>query len=447
MLTFTAGITKESIVDVEGTVVVVKDKIESTTQHSVELQITKIFVISASVANLPLQLEDASRPSSVFKQQDAELKKIDSEITRLQSEVQGKEESEEGKKIVAEIEKLTKQKAETAKYVKVKRETRLDNRVIELRTQANQAIFRLQSATCQLFREFLLQQSFTEIHSPKLVGAASEGGANVFKVSYFNTNAYLAQSPQLYKQMAICADMERVFEIAPVFRAELSFTHRHLTEFVGLDLEMAFKEHYYEVLDIIEGVFLYIFNGFETRFAKELEIIKTQYPFEPFKYNKEKTLRLKYTEGIKMLQDAGEKISETDDISTPQEKLLGKLVRAKYDTDFYVLDKFPTAIRPFYTMPDPQDPKFSNSYDFFIRGEEIMSGAQRVHDPQLLEQRAKECGVGYDGIKDYVEAFKYGAPPHAGGGVGMERVVMLYLGLKNIRQTSLFPRDPQRLTP
>jgi aspartyl/asparaginyl-tRNA synthetase len=148
-----------------------------------------------------------------------------------------------------------------------------------------------------------------------------------------------------------------------------------------------------------------------------------------------------------LLQEAGEKIGETDDINTTQEKLLGKLVRAKYDTDFYVLDKFPTAIRPFYTMPDPQDPKFSNSYDIFIRGEEIMSGAQRVHDPQMLEQRAKECGVGLEGIKDYINAFKFGAPPHAGGGVGMERVVMLYLGLKNIRQTSMFPRDPQRLAP
>jgi len=140
-------------------------------------------------------------------------------------------------------------------------------------------------------------------------------------------------------------------------------------------------------------------------------------------------------------------MKDLEDLSTKTEKVLGKLVKAKYDTDFFILDKFPKEVRPFYTMPDPNHPDYTNSYDFFLRGEEIMSGAQRIHDPALLQQRAKEKGVGIEGIKDYVNAFKYGAPPHAGGGIGLERVVMLYLGLNNIRMTSMFPRDPHRLAP
>ena len=152
--------------------------------------------------------------------------------------------------------------------------TRLNNRVIDLRTVTSHAIFRIQSGACELFREFLLSKDFVEIHTPKLLAAASEGGANVFQVTYFDRKAYLAQSPQLYKQMLITSDFDRVFEIAPVFRAEKSYTHRHLTEFVGLDLEMVFEEHYHEVLELIEEMFMFIFKGFEERFAKEIETVR-----------------------------------------------------------------------------------------------------------------------------------------------------------------------------
>jgi aspartyl/asparaginyl-tRNA synthetase len=148
-----------------------------------------------------------------------------------------------------------------------------------------------------------------------------------------------------------------------------------------------------------------------------------------------------------MLREAGIEIGDFDDLSTESERVLGQLVKQKYSTDFYILDKFPLAVRPFYTMPDPQKPGYSNSYDFFIRGEEILSGAQRIHDAQYLEERAREHGVSIETIQPYLDAFKYGAPPHAGGGIGLERVVMLYLNLGNIRKTSLFPRDPRRLEP
>jgi len=328
----------------------------------------------------------------------------------------------------------------------VNQDTKLDNRIIDLRTTTNQAIYKLQAAVCRLFREHLNGKGFNEIHTPKIISAASEGGANVFKVSYFKGSAYLAQSPQLYKQMCIAADFDRVYTIGGVFRAEDSNTHRHLTEFVGLDLEMAFKEHYHEVVQTIGDLFIHIFKGLRDEYQTEIETVNKQFPSEPFKFL-EPALVLKFPDAIKMLREAGVEIADDEDLSTPNEKFLGKLVRAKYDTDFYILDKYPLAVRPFYTMPDPENIMYSNSYDMFMRGEEILSGAQRIHDPEYLTERVKACGVNPEDIKSYIDSFRYGCPPHAGGGIGLERVLMLYLALGNVRKTSMFPRDPKRVTP
>ncbi|CAO3628087.1 unnamed protein product [Cunninghamella blakesleeana] len=409
MVKFCCGIPTESIVLIEATIVKPAEEIKSCTISDAELNINKIHIVSEVKERLAFSIEEASR--------------------------QGNEKENE-----AEDED------ETNKVAGIHLKTRLDNRVLDLRTTTNNAIFRLQSAVCLLFREFLVQRQFMEIHTPKLIGTASEGGSNVFKVSYFKQSAFLAQSPQLYKQMCIAADFGRVFEIAPVFRAEDSNTHRHMTEFMGLDMEMAFEEHYHEVLDVLDELFVYIFTNLKERFATEIEAVKRQYPFEDFEFLP-KTLRLSFAEGIQMLRDAGVEIGDYEDLSTANEKFLGKLVKEKYHTDFYILDKFPLAVRPFYTMPDPKNPEYSNSYDFFMRGEEILSGAQRIHDPDFLEERAKVHGVDLSTIQPYIEAFKIGAPPHAGGGIGLERVVMLYLALGNIRRTSLFPRDPKRLSP
>lgn len=246
--------------------------------------------------------------------------------------------------------------------------------------------------------------------------------------------------------MCICADFEKVFCIGPVFRAEDSNTHRHLTEFVGLDIEMAFNYHYHEVVEEIADTLVQIFKGLQERFQTEIQTVSKQFPCEPFKFL-EPTLRLEYCEALAMLREAGVEMDDEEDLSTPNEKLLGRLVKEKYDTDFYVLDKYPLAVRPFYTMPDPRNPKQSNSYDMFMRGEEILSGAQRIHDPQLLTERALHHGIDLEKIKAYIDSFRFGAPPHAGGGIGLERVTMLFLGLHNVRQTSMFPRDPKRLTP
>ncbi|BFZ64666.1 aspartate--tRNA ligase dps1 [Saitoella coloradoensis] len=402
MIKWTGSINLESIVLVHGIVKKTAETIKSTSVQDAEVHVSKIYVMSEAAPQLPFQLEDAQRSDEA---------------------------------------------ADELGLPKVGLDTRLNNRVVDLRTTTNQSIFRISSGICQLFKEYLLSQNFVEIHTPKIIAAASEGGANVFKMNYFKGNAYLAQSPQLYKQMLIAADYERVFEIAPVFRAEDSNTPRHMTEFIGLDFEMAFEEHYHEAVDVIEGLFLAIFRGLKERFSAEIATIRKQFPNVEDFLLPETPVRLTFKEGIQLLNDNGVDASPLEDLSTEHEKTLGALVREKYKTDFYILDKFPLAVRPFYTMPDPNDPEYSNSYDAFMRGQEILSGAQRIHDPAYLAQRIQEMGVDPSTLQDYIDAFKYGAPPHAGGGIGLERVIFLYLGLENIRRASLFPRDPKRLTP
>lgn len=399
-----SSLTLESVVDIFGEVCDPGMAITGATQQ-VEIHLQKIFCINKAQANLPFQLKDANRPET-----DAE---------------------EEG-------------------AIRVGQEVRLDNRVLDLRTLANQAIMRISSYVCFLFRESLGKKGFIEVHTPKLVGGTSEGGSNVFKLEYFGRPACLAQSPQLYKQMAISSDLDRVFEIGHVFRAENSNTNRHLCEFVGLDLEMAFKEHYFEVTDILEQLFLDIFNGLNKHCVAEIEAVHRQYPARPFCVPS-KVHRFDFAEAVQMLREA--KIGEIpDDISafdfsTEQEKALGRIIYDKYKVDFYYIINYPLKVRPFYTMPNPADDTLSNSYDFFMRGEEILSGAQRIHDPALLAKRATECGIDVATIQDYINAFSFGAFPHAGAGVGLERVVMLFLGLNNIRKSSMFPRDPKRLYP
>ncbi|KAJ0408726.1 hypothetical protein P43SY_001950 [Pythium insidiosum] len=404
MIKFAGSIPKESVVDAFVTATLAHQPVLSTTQKDVELTVQKLFIVSKATPELPFQIEDAMRPDALVK-------------------------------------------AEGSTYVDVGIDTRLNTRVLDLRTPANQAIMRIQSGVGRLFREFLDQRGFVEIHTPKLIGGASESGANCFTLKYFDQDACLAQSPQLYKQMACaCSGLERVYEIGPVFRAENSNTHRHMCEFTGLDFEMVIQEHYHEVLEVFSDLFIYIFENLEKRFARELALVNEQHPFEPLKFRKP-SLILSYEEGVEMLRAAGVEQGLEEDLSTANEKTLGRLVKEKYDTDFYILDRFPLAVRPFYTMPDPKDPRWSNSYDLFIRGEEIVSGAQRVHDAALLNDRIDKFGIPKEGLKAYIDAFKFGALPHGGGGIGLERVVMLYLGLGNIRKASMFPRDPRRLFP
>ncbi|XP_075479004.1 LOW QUALITY PROTEIN: aspartate--tRNA ligase 2, cytoplasmic-like [Primulina tabacum] len=298
----------------------------------------------------------------------------------------------------------------------------------------------------KIFRQFLLSEGFVGIHTPKLIAGSSEGGSAVFRLNYKGTPACLAQSPQLHKQMPICSDFGRVFEIGPVFRAEDSFTHRHLCEFTGLDVEMEIKEHYSEVMDIVDRLFVAMFDCLNEHCSKELEAINKQYPFEKLKYLRN-TLRLTFEEGVQLLKEAGVEIDPLGDLNSESERELGQLVLENYGTECYILHCYPLSVRPFYMMPCYDDPSYSNSFDVFIRGEEIISGAQRVHVPEYLSERAQACGIDVKTISTYIDSFRYGAPPHGGFGVGLERVVMLFCALNNIRKTSLFPRDPQRIAP
>ena len=415
MVTYSGKIPKESIIEIVATVTCPDKPIDGCSQSAVELAVKEIWCVNKSAPILPFQIEDASR---LVLDQEAEMGKG------------GAEETKEGEN----------------KMPVVQQDVRLNNRIIDLRVPTNQAIFRLQSGVCQIYREFMLNNDFVEIHTPKLIGGASEGGANIFTFKYFEQDACLAQSPQLYKQMALCGDLQRVFEIGPVFRAENSNTNRHLCEFTGLDMEMEFKDHYFEVLDIIGELMVYMVNNLKSRFSRELSIINDQYPFEEFKIA-DPVVKISFKEGVAMLTEAGVEQDPLEDLETATEKALGKLVREKYDTDFYMLYGYPVNARPFYTMVDPNDPNYTNSYDFFMRGEEITSGAQRIHDPAMLKERAQACGIDPVTLKDYIESFKYGAPMHAGAGFGLERIVKFFCGLHNIRKTSMFPRDPQRLHP
>ena len=402
------SVTKESVVDLECRISKVPKKIESVTVGDVELVIVKAHVISMAAPLLPFALEDAARSDAIYDEQDrAEAAAIASGGA-----------------------------APERKFPRINPDLRLDSRWLDLRTPANQAIMGLSSAVCTLFREHLLKDGFIEIQTPKLLGGASEGGSSVFNLKYFGADCCLAQSPQLYKQMAVaCSDLERVFEIGPVFRAENSNTHRHLCEFHGLDMEMVISEHYFEVLDVFSELFIFIFDGLNARFRPEIEAVRAQHPFEDLQYTRP-SLRITYAEGIALLKAAGVEINDGDDFSTVQERALGAIVKQKYGTDFFMMDKYPAAIRPFYTMPCPENPLLSNSYDFFIRGEEILSGAQRVHDADMLAAAAEAKGTSVSTIQSYVDSFRHGALPHGGGGVGLERVVMLFLGLGNIRKVS-----------
>ncbi|KAH6831240.1 Class II aminoacyl-tRNA and biotin synthetases superfamily protein [Perilla frutescens var. hirtella] len=405
MVKFATSLSRESIVDIEGVVSVPSQPITGASQQ-VEIQVRKLYCVNRAVPTLPIIIEDAAR-----------------------SEVEIEKALEAGEQLV-----------------RVNQDTRLNFRVLDMRTPANQGIFRVQCQVENIFRQFLLAEGFVGIHTPKLIAGSSEGGAAVFRLDYKGTPACLAQSPQLHKQMSICGDFSRVFEIGPVFRAEDSFTHRHLCEFTGLDVEMEIKEHYSEVMDIVDRLFVEMFDSLNEKCAKELEAINTQYPFEKLKYLR-KTLRLTFEEGVQMLKEAGIEIDPFGDLNTETERKLGQLVLEKYGTEFYILHRYPLAIRPFYTMPSHDNPKYSNSFDVFIRGEEIISGAQRVHVPEFLTERAQACGIEVKTISTYIDSFRYGAPPHGGFGVGLERVVMLFCALNNIRKTSLFPRDPQRIVP
>jgi len=317
-------------------------------------------------------------------------------------------------------------------------ETRLDNRFIDLRKQEIQAIFKIRNSVISAAHDYLRKENFIEVHTPKIIASSSEGGTDVFKLKYFEKEAFLAQSPQLYKQTLMATGFDRVYEIAWYFRAEEHNTRRHLNESTAIDLEMAFINSEEDVMNVLEHL---VFNMWKTASESkdELEILKKKIlvPKLPFK-------RVNYDDAIKKLNKHDCKIEWGADLGSEEEKLLGDIMK-KDGQEFYFITKYPIEAKPFYTMPEGD--KYSRGFDLECKGVELASGSQRINDAELLKKRIKECNLNPKDFESYLKAFHYGMPPHGGFGFGIERFLMELLDIKNIRECILFPRDRTRLTP
>ena len=319
--------------------------------------------------------------------------------------------------------------------------TVLDLRPVSMRNPKERAIFKIQEGIARGFREFLMQQCFTEIRSPKINFAGAEGGTNVFKLDYFGKTVYLAQSPQLYKQ-ALVGVYQRVFEIAPVFRAEHHDTSRHLNEYTSMDLEMGFIDSFEDIMNMETGVLKYIMQLLKTDYAKEIALLKADIPeitaIPCIKFMDAKELIMKKF-----------KYQPTDmkDFDPTEEELIGKYAKKELNSDFIFVTHYPSKKRPFYTMDDPNDPEYTLSFDLLFRGLEITSGGQRIHDYNEQVAKMQKMGMNPELFETYLMLHKYGAPPHGGLGIGLERLTMHLLGFKNVREATMFPRDINRVTP
>lgn len=310
-----------------------------------------------------------------------------------------------------------------------------------LRHPLKAATFRVMSTLLSAYREHLLARGFTEITTPKIVGSATEGGANVFRVSYFDRIAYLAQSPQLYKQIMVGV-FERVFEVAHVFRAEEHFTSRHLNEYESLDLEMGFIASQEDVMSMLEGVLLAMFQAVATRNPKEVEMLKIDLP------PAHSFPQLTFREGQQLiLERHGEDRSQEPDLSPQDERWLCEWAKEEYASDFLFVTHFPMSKRPFYAYPDPEDPTYSETFDLLFRGSELVTGGRRINDYRQLVSVMAERGIDTEPFSGFLEAFKFGMPAEGGFAIGSERLLARLLGADNIRETTLFPRDVNRLTP
>ena len=321
-------------------------------------------------------------------------------------------------------------------------DTRLDYRFLDLRNEKNMMIFKIQSCFIEGMREFLYKEEFTEIHTPKLIGAASESGSDVFEVKYFDTKAYLAQSPQFYKQMAMSSGFEKIFEIAPAFRAENSNTNRHTTEFTSLDIEFSYIDSYEDVMDFEEELLIAGLTKVKEQYG---EIIKTMFnkeviiPTRPFPRIKlpdlYKELEKRYNFNIPT-EDVG-------DMNAESEKLTSQYAMEEYGSEFIFVTDFSAKKRAFYHMRKDGIPQ---GYDLIWRGVEITTGAQREHRYEYLVEQAKEKGLGKD-VEFYLEFFKYGCPPHGGFALGVDRLTMLLLGMPNLKESMFLFRGPNRINP
>lgn len=318
-------------------------------------------------------------------------------------------------------------------------ETQLDYRYISLRNPKTRAPFKVQQEIVTAFRDYLLANGFSEIHTPKILGASTEGGSEVFTINYFDKRAFLAQSPQFFKQMMVGAGFERVFEIAPAYRAELHNTYRHLNEYISLDMEMGFIKDDNDIMDMEEGFIRHLFQHLRKTCSKELEMYNITLP------EKVEIPRIPLAEAHRILLEEYGKKSPVGNIDAEGEELFSKYIKEKYDSDFVFLTAYPIKKRPMYAMPDENG--MTKSFDLIYKGLEITTGGQRIHDYEMLKENIRKFGFNPDDYGFYVESFRYGMPPHGGLAIGLERLTMKILNLSNIREATLLPRDMKRLEP
>lgn len=320
--------------------------------------------------------------------------------------------------------------------------TMLDEAVLTSRHPTRRAVYRLGASAMASFRETLSQRGFTEIQTPKLVEGATEGGANVFAIDYFGRPAYLAQSPQLYKQMMVGV-FERVFEVGPVFRAEPHDTTRHINEYVSLDMEMGFIEDHFTIMAVLRDVLAEMMERFRAANAADLAVLGVTMPDVPAEIP-----HIHFADAQELIfQRHGVDVRGEPDLSPQDERWLGEWARTEHGSDFLFVTGYPTRKRAFYTHPDPTRPEYSNSADLLFRGTELMSGGQRLHRYEDYLAAFAERGISPEPFSNYLEAFRYGMPPHGGFAIGLERLLMQLIGLPSVKLATLFPRDLNRLRP
>jgi nondiscriminating aspartyl-tRNA synthetase len=328
-----------------------------------------------------------------------------------------------------------------ADFQKLELETLLNNRVLSLRNPRRNLIFKLQAEIIDSYRTFFKDHGFTEVSTPKIIVSGTEGGTQLFSVDYFDKVAYLAQSPQFYKQMLVGSGYERVFEIGHVYRAEEHNTSRHLNEYISLDYEMGFIENEHDVMDVEELFIMYLFKTINENSADILD-----------QYNQtldipEKIPRLPVRDACRVLEEEYGKKLYSYDLDPEGEKLICEWAKKNYKTELLFLTEYPRSKRPVYTMPMEDNPEFTRSFDLIFRGIEITTGGQRIHDYSMLVEAFKGCGLNPSDFDYYIDTFAYGMPPHGGLAIGLERITAQILGLGNIREASLFPRDRNRIIP
>ncbi len=327
------------------------------------------------------------------------------------------------------------------KQLELPLDTNLTYRPISLRNENERAIFKIQEGIARGFREFLTSQSFIEIHTPKIVFAGAEGGANIFKLDYFGKQVYLAQSPQFYKQTLVGV-YERVFEIAPVYRAEKHDTSRHLNEYISMDFEIGFIKDHTDIMAMEVGALKYVFQLLSEEYGKELALFKVQAP------KIGNIPAIKFMEAKDIIQEQYHRtITDYHDFEPEEEQLICDYAKRKWGSDFIFITHYPSEKRPFYAMDDENDPGFTKSFDLLYNGLEITTGGQRIHDYHEQVKKMKDRGMNPDDFESYLMIHRYGMPPHGGLGAGLERITMKLLGFNNVRYASMFPRDISRVTP